>query len=264
MRVFRKSWVALPAWLACCSTFGSAVDTPAQQDAGPPAVGDAGDASTPSTPQFVRSRPSYSESLTVTVALPAGVQVGDVLVAFWCVTNLEDRFLNHPEGWSTLGLATGRFASPAGTTLWAGYRTVQTGEDDRTTYDFPTGLQVPTHHTVFVAAFRRARASQPIDPSNVQSTRGNQAGLASFEVPSVVAGAPSAALFAACVDGAPTLPDQPGFTRLESTVGFALYAPKSLLSEKETAPGPHIEFAALTTDAAPLIATASLAIAAQP
>jgi hypothetical protein len=194
------------------------------------------------------------------------VAVGDLLVAFWCVTNVEDPFLALPVGWNELGRATARI-SPGGTPMsgfWAGYRTVQTGESDATTYPFPTGGMFATHHTVLVAAFRGARASQPIDPEIVQATPGTQADLAVLDVPAVVARAPSAALFAACSFGSPTLPDVSGFTRLESSPGFALYASQSPLSGGDTAKGPHLEFPHVTSDPSPLFATASLAVVAQP
>lgn len=121
-----------------------------------------------------------------------------------------------------------------------------------------------TDQAVFVAAFREARASQPVDPAVVQPTVGTQAERAVFDVPPIVTRGPSAALFAACSIGSATLPDAPGFDRRESTSGFALYARKSLLSEGETATGPHLEFPAITSDASPSVATASVAIVAQP
>jgi hypothetical protein len=194
------------------------------------------------------------------------VEVGDVLVAFWCVANVEDQFMALPAGWNERGRATARSsgAEPPFSGFWVGHRTVRTGESAATTYPFPTGTLIATHHAVFVAALRGARTSQPITPAVVQQTPGTQTALTVFDVPSFDAHGPSVALFAACSFGTPTLPEVSGFERLESSSSFALYSSKSPLSDGETAKGPHIEFPRLTSDPSPLFATASLAVVAQP
>ena len=101
-------------------------------------------------------------------------------------------------------------------------------------------------------------------PALVQPTAGTGT-PALFAVPSVTAAGPSVALFAVCSFDDQLFPDVEGFVRLQSSAGFALYAPKALLLSKgETSAAPRIGLTGATADVSPVIGTASLAIVAHP
>jgi hypothetical protein len=195
----------------------------------------------PAGATLVGSRATFaSDTSSIAVAAPAGVQGGDVLVAAWQIGG--GGFVS-TTGWTELGTGDSADGMGGGQSIWVGYHVLATTETDTTTWTFMSGPgQDPT---VEVLAFRGQRSVQPIAPARTMSTAptcSSDAGAGVFDgIPFVTTGV-TVSLFVFGTDGsANTLPQLPGLVQEQAANGLAFYRAPNAVPGGTSVQGPQLD-----------------------
>jgi hypothetical protein len=179
------------------------------------------------------------QKAAITFPAPAAAAAGDLLIAFWWVDGREENIVP-PSAWEKHGSATFGFVGHVEVAGWIGSHLMLPGE--QSTFTFTCELSI--RHSVTVAAFRGARASQPVARAVLLPSVGvNDGGIVvpyphtapSFQVPD-----DSVYLFAFMTLGPYAFPQLLGFESIDATSSLGIYREPGIMSANSSVVPPTV------------------------